>query len=114
MSSRLLKLLSIAPLLFAMLVWQACGGSSVGRPLTNSSSLVSIQISPSTQLLPLASSRQLIATGAYTDGSSVDITSKVTWSSSSGSSTTNYVTVSSGGLATGTSLGASVISATMG
>src|SRR5579872_47145 len=114
MSARLLKLLSIAPLLFAMLVWQACGGSSVGRPLTNSSSLVSIQITPSTQLLPLASSRQLIATGAYSDGSSVDLTSKVTWSSSSGSSTTNFASITSGGLVTGTALGASVVSATMG
>jgi len=112
-SSTVPKIVGLGTLLVATLVWQACGGS-MSRPLSESAALVSIQISPSTSLLPLAGTRQLVATGVYSDGSSQDLTLQVTWSASSAPSTTNFVSVNSTGLVSGVALGSTVISATLG
>ncbi len=86
---------------------QACGGSS------DTPSLQAIQIKPAASLVPLAGTRQLKATGVYSDGSTLPLTTSVTWSSSSAPSTTNYVSVNSIGLATGMALGTSTISASL-
>jgi len=76
--------------------------------------LLKIKITPSNTLIPLGASRQLFATGIYSDGSSLDITSQVKWSASSVPSTTNFVTVNSSGVAKATSVGPTVISASVG
>jgi hypothetical protein len=54
--------------------------------------------------------KQFTATGTYTDGTSVDITASVTWSSG----TIGVAIVNPGGLATGVGVGTSVITATSG
>jgi hypothetical protein len=53
------------------------GGSA---PLAvSAAALMSISISPANPMMPLGSSRQLAATGLYTDGSMHDVTQSVTW-----------------------------------
>jgi len=122
-----LKLTTIAPAKLlvlmlaaaAMTLLQGCGrsygtvGNGLGAPGANST-LVAIQITPSTSLILLAGTRQLFATGIYNDGTTQDISAQVTWSASSTPNTSNYVTVNSTGMASGMAIGASVITATMG
>jgi trimeric autotransporter adhesin len=71
--------------------------------------LVSITLSSSGLTLPLGTTQQFSATGTYSDGSSQDLTSTATWTSSSASAT-----VSSSGLVTGVSPGNSTIQASSG
>ena len=78
---------------------------TVGPP-----SLTGLSIAPSSSSLPLGTGKQLTATGTYTDGSSNDITTLVTWSSTAAS----IATVSSSGLVSSLAQGAATISATMG
>jgi hypothetical protein len=89
-------------------------GCAVGGPPYITPSLKAIQITPSTSLILLAGSRQLIATGIYSDGSTMDLTSQVTWSTSSAPSSTDYVSVNANGVATGIAIGSSMILATLG
>jgi len=91
----------------------ACGGgdSSVKNPAAQ---LESIHITPSTSLLLFGSNRQLQATGIFSDGSQRDVTTQVTWSATSSSGSTNFVTVAPNGMATGAGLGTSVVRASLG
>ncbi len=78
-----------------------------------------ISITPSTPIMLLTESRQLYATGIYSDGSSVDISSSVTWSSSPvlippQTSAPDYVTINSSGVATASGMGQATITATVG
>jgi uncharacterized protein YjdB len=76
--------------------------------------LVSITVSPTTASIAAGDTQQFAATGHYSDLSTADLTSSVTWSSS----LTSYGTVSnasgSQGLATGVADGATTITATDG
>lgn len=72
--------------------------------------LTSIVITPANPSLPVNTAQQMTATGNYSDGSSADLTSLVTWASVS----TTTATVSPTGLLTGKSAGATGISATLG
>src|SRR5579864_9116074 len=115
------RILFVALLAVALSLLAGCSGSSspnYSTPTTQNPgpgvTLETIKITPSNSSIPLAASRQLFATGIYNDGSSVDITSQVTWSASSQPSTTNFVTVNSSGVATASSVGTTVISATVG
>jgi hypothetical protein len=89
----------------------ACTGSICGSTsLTVSGpSLISIALSPQNPTIPLGTTQQFSAVGSYSDGSILDLTSTVTWSSSS-----TATTVNSAGLVTGVSLGTSVIQASSG
>jgi hypothetical protein len=95
----------------AISLLEACGAGTTSYVPP---SLQAIQISPSTSLILLAGSRQLAATGIYSDGSTQDLTSQVTWSTSSAPSSTNFVSVNEKGVATGMAIGSSVVLATMG
>jgi hypothetical protein len=56
------------------------GAVSASAGLTvSSAALTSISITPVNPTMPLASSRLLVATGLYTDGSTQDLTQSVTW-----------------------------------
>jgi hypothetical protein len=101
----------ITTLMAAAIFWLQ--GCAVAGPYITPS-LKAIQITPSTSLILLAGSRQLIATGIYSDGSTLDLTSQVTWSTSSAPSSTNYVSVNANGVASGIAIGSSVILATLG
>jgi uncharacterized protein YjdB len=71
--------------------------------------LTSITLSPLVSALAVHTTQQLNATGAYSDGSSRDLTSNVTWSSSS----TAAATVDVNGLVTGVAAGTTSITATL-
>ena len=73
--------------------------------------LQSISITASSLSISAGQQQQFTATGNYSDGSSPDITSLVTWSSSSGSAA--FSTPAVAGLATGTGPGTADISATL-
>ncbi len=73
-------------------------------------SLVSIAVTPANPSIAVGAHQQFTATGTYSDGSHQDLTSTATWTSSVAS----VATISSGGLATGVSAGASTIQATSG
>jgi len=78
------------------------GGSSV--------TLTAIAISPAGPTIPINTSQQLTATGSYSDASSRDLTSLVTWSSS----TIANATVDAAGLVSGIGAGTATITATLG
>ena len=71
--------------------------------------LVSIQITPAIAKLAVGKTQQYTATGTYTDGSTPDISTTVSWNSSD----TAKATISTSGLATGVAVGASNISASL-
>nr|MBA3913911.1 Ig-like domain-containing protein [Terriglobales bacterium] len=94
----------LAAVLFAL---AGCGSSSSKTPAA--ASLQSITISGAATTVNVGTSMQLTATGNYAGGVTKDITSKVTWSSSSAA----LATVTSTGLVTGLKGGEVNISATL-
>jgi len=75
--------------------------------------LNSITVGPDVTL-PVGLSRQITATGNYSDGSTQDLTTQVTWSSSATSVATISNANGSQGVATATGLGVTTITATLG
>ena len=72
--------------------------------------LSSIALTPAApNNLVVGGTQHFTATGTYSDGSLMDITSQVTWSSSA----TNIVTIATGGVATGVKSGTDKITATL-
>ncbi len=86
------------------------GGVTATVPITVSGiSLVSIQLTPATATLAPASVLSYMAKGTFSDGTTQNITNAVTWTSS-----IPAVATINGGLATGQSGGAAVITAQQG
>src|SRR5271156_370831 len=115
------QVLGFAVIAVAVAVMQGCSGSSnpgyISPTTTNPSpgvTLQVIQILPSTPLIGVGENRQLSALGTYSDGSTRDLTSSVTWSASSLPSTTSNVSVNSHGMATGQGVGPAALTATSG
>jgi phospholipase C len=73
--------------------------------------LVSIAITPLTPTIALGATQQFTATGTYADGTSQNLTTVVTWSSSSASVATISNAAGSNGLATTSGQGTATISA---
>jgi uncharacterized protein YjdB len=73
-------------------------------------SLSSIALTPANPTIAKGLTDQFTATGTYSDGSSQNLTSSVTWSSL----TTGIATISTAGLAKGVGVGSSTIQATSG
>ena len=71
--------------------------------------LSSIAVTPTNPTIIVGATQQFTATGTYSDGSTQNITSQVTWASSN----TAVATVSAGGLAIGQSGGSSTVSAAL-
>jgi trimeric autotransporter adhesin len=88
--------------LIAVLAVAGCGGSSKPK-------LTSIAVSPSSASVLAGSTQQFTARANYSDNSSTDVSTSVTWASSS----TSVATISAGGLATGVAAGTSNITATL-
>src|SRR5712692_1993404 len=88
-----------------------CGGGSANSPVAPPVllSLATTQANPS---IPLGTNQQFTATGTFNDGSTQDLTSSATWSSSSAAVATISNTPGSQGLATSIGLGATIITAT--
>ncbi len=72
--------------------------------------LTSIAVTPANPSITKGATQQFTATGTYSDSSTANITSQVTWTSG----TTSVATITSGGLATGVATGSSTITATLG
>jgi hypothetical protein len=83
------------------------GGGSGPPPAPT---LQSITVTPANPTLPLGSTRQLTATGRYSDGSSRDLTAEVTWTRL----VLGSITVSSGGLVTAVAMGSNTVVASLG
>ncbi len=75
-----------------------------------SPTLATIQVTPASVSLAVGISQHFAATGAYSDGSTRDLSGQVAWSSS----TPTTATVSTTGVATAVQAGGTVVSATLG
>ena len=75
------------------------------------SSLLSIKITPPSLKLPATIETQLTATGTFSDGNQLDLTSAVTWTSSTPSVATVSNSAASAGVAKGVATGTSTVSA---
>lgn len=84
-------------------------GISGSAILTVPKALASITVTPSSPIVSIGASNQLVATGKYNDGSSQDLTSLATWSSSN----TSVSTVSSTGFDIAFDTGTAQVSATL-
>jgi len=85
--------------------------ASPGDTLTvTAAALTSIAVTPASPSVAKGLAQQFTATGTYTDGSTADLTTQVTWASA----TPAVGTINSSGLATGVAQGTSVITATLG
>jgi uncharacterized protein YjdB len=93
----------------ATITASAAGVSGSTTVTVPAPSLVSITLNPQSSTLAVGTAQQFTATGLYSDGSSQDLTSAATWTSSS-----PVATVTSTGLVTGASLGNSTIQASFG
>ena len=88
------------------------GTISASAPLVvEGSSLVSIKITPQTLKLPATIETQLTAMGTFSDGQQLDLTSAVTWTSSTPSVATVSNSADSAGVATGVAPGTTTVSA---
>ncbi len=90
-----------------------CGGgssSSGGSGGGGTPTLSSISVSPASASLAISSTQSFTATGHYSDGTTKDLTSSASWSSSD----STVATISSGGLATGVAAGTATVTATSG
>jgi trimeric autotransporter adhesin len=76
--------------------------------------LAAIEVNPQSPSISIGGSQQFTATGLYTDGSTANITTSVTWASSSATVATIGNTPGSLGLVTSASSGTTIISATSG
>lgn len=90
----------------------AAGGTTGGTTggTSNGATLSMITVTPATPSIKTGGTQQFTATGLYSNGSTANISSSVTWSSSA----TGVATVSAAGLASGVSAGTATITATSG
>ncbi len=87
------------------------GGLSATVAVTvGSATLVAIGVTPPAPQLAAGTSRQLTATGIYSDSTTMDVTAQVTWASA----TTAVATVDGAGMLAGLTAGTSTITATLG
>jgi Bacterial Ig-like domain (group 2) len=91
---------------------QAASGSITGTTslTVTSATLSSIAVTPANPSIAKGLTDQFVATGTFSDGTTQNLTSSVTWISL----TTGVATISAGGLAKGIGVGSSTIQATSG
>ena len=87
------------------------GGITGSTVLTvTAAALMSIVVTPADPAIPEGEVQPFTATGTYSDNSTQDLTSQVTWASA----TTSVATIASDGLASGLAAGTTTVSATLG
>jgi len=87
--------------------------SGTGTLVVNPAALVSIALNPPAATIALGTTQQFTATGTYTDGTTQDVTSVVTWSSSSATVAIIGNAVGSYGLATSAGQGTANVTASV-
>ncbi len=90
------------------------GAQSQTVPVHVTAALLSAISLPATMTVPRGLTLPVIATGLYTDGSTADLTTSVTWSTSAPATATVSGLVGSAGLVTGVAQGSATITATLG
>jgi len=91
------------------------GGVTGDTTLTvTDATLVSIEVSPTDASIVDGTTQEFTATGVYTDASTQDLTTEVTWASSDDEVATVSNADDSNGLATGVGVGSTTVSATSG
>jgi uncharacterized protein YjdB len=88
--------------------------SDTSQLTVSSATLSSIAVTPATATIAVTTQKQFTATGTYSDGTSLDLTTQVTWSTGSSGIATVSNTVGFQGLATGTGAGTTSVTATSG
>ncbi|MFC2067002.1 Ig-like domain-containing protein, partial [Chloroflexota bacterium] len=83
----------------------------IGRASTTPRTLQSIAVTPTSTSVAVSNTKQFTATGSYSDSSTADLTTTVTWDSSN---TAKATIGGSTGLATGVETGSTVITASLG
>lgn len=105
------RVLAVTALLCAaFLVGCGGGGSSSTKGTPPPATMQSISVGPTTPIITNGASQQFTATAHFSDNSTQDLTSNVTWSSSA----TNIATVGSDGMAHSVAAGTAMITATKG
>jgi uncharacterized protein YjdB len=89
----------------------SAGLSASAHLVVEGSNLVSIKITPQNLKLPATIETQLKATGTFSDGQQLDLTSAATWTSSAPSVATVSNASNNGGVATGVAIGGTTITA---
>jgi hypothetical protein len=104
--------LSLALLLSLTITDFGCGGSpsAAASPPPSTKTLTSILISPAAPTVALGQSRQLAATGVFSNGSQQDMTKTVTWASGKPS----VASINQSGLASSRLVGSAKLTATSG
>jgi hypothetical protein len=89
--------------------------TSTAVPLNvTAATLVSIAVTPAAASIPVGLTQQFVATGTYTDQSTQDLTTQVSWNSDTPGTATVSNASGSKGLATGVAIGTTNVSATLG
>ena len=88
--------------------------SSNGSQTVTSATLVSIAITPTNSIIVKDTYLQFVATGTFSDNTTQDLTTSVTWSSSDGAVAVINNAAGSNGLATTAAIGSTTITATSG
>ena len=109
---RSVKLSAILFLLSLSVLIAGCGGGGGGKAA--SPSLTSISVTPLNSSLTAGATRQFTATGTYSDNSTKDITTLVTWGSSAGTVATVSNVSGTKGVVTAVAAGSTTISAVIG
>jgi 6-phosphogluconolactonase (cycloisomerase 2 family) len=112
---QLLRLTAGMLLLGLMGLLSACGSSSnsfvsISTGPAGGATLTSISVEPANSSLPRGLSLQYTAMAIYSNGTKLDVTSSVTWSSSAA----NIATINATGVANAVNLGTTTISAAIG
>ncbi|MCL4785697.1 MAG: CehA/McbA family metallohydrolase, partial [Verrucomicrobia bacterium] len=76
---------------------------------TTSVTLTNLSITPNSPTVLISSNQSFVATGAYSDGSTLNLTLQVTWASSNAA----VASINAAGVATGVAVGTATISATL-
>jgi Bacterial Ig-like domain (group 2) len=98
-------------LLLGVLTLFNCGGD---RSDGDSKRLTSIKVSSGNSAILIGTTQQFIATGTFSDGTTQNVTAGATWSSSDATKATISNVSGSQGLATGSNIGSTTITATSG
>ncbi|MGC1455798.1 MAG: DUF3443 family protein, partial [Nitrospirota bacterium] len=110
----ILSKLSLFLLIMVLITSCGGGGGSSTGPGPGSGTLASISVTPINPSVSIGTIEQLVATGTYSDNSTRDLTTSVTWSSSAPSFATIRNAAGSNGMAAAIAVGTTTITAASG